>query len=117
MLQNQESRKTELLRERRKASTQLERIDRQIAALDGAAAGTFTAGGRIRNEKSLVEYLVEVLEKAPKGLKVGDIVTGVQEAGYKTNSVNFRSIVNQMLIKEKKKFSPVERGVYAISKR
>lgn len=120
MLNQQRSKKKELMQERAKIQSQLEKIDRQIASLDGGAGGgggsTGGTGSRPRNEKSLVAVLQEVLEKQPKGLSVGDIVDAVTNAGYKSSSPNFRGIINQTLIKEKKKFHAVERGVYAMKK-
>jgi hypothetical protein len=125
MLEQQRSKKKDLLRERTKLAAQLEKLDRQIAGLDGGAgggggtsgnSGGGGAGSRPRNEKSLVATLEEVLTGNPKGLSVGDIVEAVQNAGYKSSSPNFRGIINQTLIKEKKKFAAVERGVYAMKK-
>ena len=117
MLDQQRSKKRELLRERSKLQTQIDKLDRTIAGLDGGSVGgNITSTGRARNEKSLVATLEEVLEKNPKGLSVGDIVAAVQAAGYKSGSPNFRGIVNQTLIKERKRFGAVSRGVYAIKK-
>ena len=127
MLEQQRSKKKELLRERSKLQTQMEKIDRQISGLDGGAGGggsssasggngTTASGTRPKNEKSLVATLEEVLDKKANGMSVGDIVTAVESAGYKSSSPNFRGIVNQTLIKERKKFHSVERGVYAIKK-
>lgn len=117
MLTQQRSKKKDLLKERAKIQTQLEKIDRQIASLDGGSgAGSMTSGGRPRNEMSLVAALESVLEKHTKGLSVSDILDGVVSAGYKSSSPNFRGIINQTLIKEKKKFVSVERGVYALKK-
>lgn len=121
MLEQQQAKKRELLRERSKLESQLERLDRQIATLDGAAVGGTNGhsggvGGRPRNEKSLVTVLEEVLAKSPKGMAVGDIVEAVQAAGYKSSSAKFRGIVNQTLIKEGKTFQAVERGVYSLKK-
>lgn len=118
MLNQQRSKKKELLRERSKLQTQMDKLDRQIAGLDGGSSGSFGGGGgvRTRNEKSLVETLTEVLEKNPKGLGIADIVSGVQAAGYKSSSPNFRGIVNQTLIKERKKFAAVSRGIYSVKK-
>lgn len=118
MLNQQRSKKRDLLRERSKLQTQMDKLDRQIASLDGGASGGGGGGGggRSRNEKSLVATLEEVLEKSPKGLAIGDIVNAVQQAGYKSSSPNFRGIVNQTLIKERKKFGAVSRGIYSLKK-
>jgi hypothetical protein len=41
----------------------------------------------------------------------------VQAGGYRSSSDHFRAIVNQTLIKERKRFSPSgERGVYQLKK-
>ena len=57
--------------------------------------------------------LVEALEKLLKSrtLSVTDAAREVQNAGYKTSSANFRTIVNQTLIKSDK-FRKVSRGKY-----
>lgn len=115
MLNQQRSKKKELLRERSKLQTQMDKLDRQIAGLDGGAGGV-VGGVRTRNAKSLVEALTELLDKNPKGLGIAEIVDGVQAAGYRSSSPNFRGIVNQTLIKERKKFVAVSRGVYTIKK-
>jgi hypothetical protein len=67
-----------------------------------AAAATVEAansnGRRGRNEMSLVATLEQ-----------GTIVEAVKAQGYRSNSANFRAIVNQTLIKEKQ-FSSAGRG-------
>ena len=40
-------------------------------------------------------------------MKVGDITDAVLATGYRSNSDNFRAIVNQTLIKERKRFLPI----------
>ena len=45
----------------------------------------------------------------------GDIAVEVQRRGYKSNSANFRGIVNQTLIKEKQ-FAQASRGMYQLKK-
>ncbi len=114
MLNQQRTKKKDLLKERTRLQTQLEKLDRQIAAVDGA--GGVSSSGRARNELSLVATLESVLEKQPKGLSVSDILAAVQTAGYQSSSPNFRGIINQTLIKERKKFVSVSRGVYALKK-
>lgn len=115
MLNQQRSKKKELLKERTRVQAQLDKLDRQIAALDGA--GGVSSSGRARNSMSLVATLESVLEKHPKGLSVSDILAAVENAGYKSSSPNFRGIINQTLIKERKKFTSMSRGVYALYKK
>lgn len=57
--------------------------------------------------------LVEALVKLLKGrtMSVTEMTAAVQKAGYKTTSPNFRTIVNQTLIKSDR-FKKVARGQY-----
>ena len=119
------ARRTELnklYKQRREAQRRLDEVDREIARIGGDAAaeggrnGSTTASGRARNEQSLPEVL-EVVMQSGKPMKVGEIVDAVQAAGYRSNSANFRAIINQTLIKERKRFqSTGERGTYQIKK-
>ena len=114
------ARKTQLqklARQRAKIARELAKLDARISTLGGGigAGGRITAGGRARNEKSLVDMIQGVLSKAGKPMGVGDIVDAVQKGGYTSNSANFRGIVNQTLIKEKQ-FTSAGRGVYQLKK-
>jgi hypothetical protein len=118
LLLAQKQKKSDLLRERKKIASQLAKIDAKIAGIDGksAALGGLTPSGRVRNAKSLVATMIEILEKNPKGLSVGDLMKAVLDSGYQSTSDNFRNIINQNLITQKKRFTSVERGVYALKK-
>ena len=112
-------RKSELgkLHKRRvRAQRELDHIDKQIARLEGrAVAGGRRGGGtRARNERSLVETLQEVMRQGKRPMRVGDLVEAVQRGGYRSNAANFRGLVNQTLIKEKKRFTQVDRGLYGL---
>ena len=48
-----------------------------------------------------------------KTMGVTELSEAVQKAGYRTTSPNFRTIVNQTLIKDKR-FKRVERGLYTV---
>lgn len=101
-----------LAKKRAKIARELARLDLRIHALGGD--GGTNGGGRARNAQSLVATLEGVL-KSGKPMGVGDIVDAVQKGGYKSNSANFRGIVNQTLIKEKQ-FAQAGRGVYQLKK-
>lgn len=111
-----ETRRGELSR-LRKQRTELQRkldgLDRQIGRIEGG--GRAGGGGRARNAKSLNETLADVLRSGGKPMTVGDIVDGVKAAGYRSSSANFRGIVNQTLIKDKR-FTAAERGIYQLKK-
>ena len=110
LLNQQRRNRVLLLNERKKLQNRLDQIDRQISMLDGGngAAG----GGRGRNTAPLPDVIEAVLKKSSKPMRVGDIVNAVQQAGYRSSSANFRGIVNQALIKEKKRFQSPSRGLY-----
>lgn len=65
---------------------------------------------RHRNDTSLVGALQQVL--SGKTMGVTEAAEAVQQAGYKTTSPNFRTIVNQTLIKNPEVFSKQGRGLY-----
>jgi hypothetical protein len=67
-------------------------------------------GGRGQNAESLVGALKKLLNG--RTMSVTDMSDAVQKAGYKTSSPNFRTIVNQTLINNKKDFKRVARGQY-----
>jgi hypothetical protein len=104
-----------LARRRAKVARQLARIDAQLHNLGGDGAGGGAAGGRARNEQSLVKVIEGVLGRAGKAMNVGDIATAVRARGYRSNSANFRGIVNQALIKERQ-FAQAGRGMYQLKK-
>ena len=116
-----EDRRTEvnrLERLRNELQRKLDGVERQIAKLAGGLRGLRGrrgggGGTRARNEVSLVEA-IETALRGGKPMRVGDIVDAVQGAGYRSNSDNFRGIVNQTLIKERKRFAQAERGVYQL---
>lgn len=103
-----------LMRRRDKLVAKLAALDEQIRALGGSAGG---GGGRVRpvNSKSLVEVLKEVL--SGKVLGVSEAAVAAQKAGYMTNAANFRTIVNQTLIKNKSIFKKQGRGQYTYNEK
>jgi hypothetical protein len=65
---------------------------------------------------SLNETMAEVLKTKGGPMKVAEIADAVLATGYKTNSANFRGIVNQTLIKDKRFASTGARGSYVFKK-
>ncbi|MCC6229449.1 MAG: hypothetical protein IT432_09500 [Phycisphaerales bacterium] len=102
-----------LLKKREKLAAQIGAIDAQLALLDISAGGVVRAGGvrkRPQNTMGLVPFLAKVLKGKTMG--VTEVSVAVQRAGYKTTSPNFRTIVNQALIKHTDKFKKLDRGKY-----
>lgn len=111
-IRKRERRAGGLLKKRQRLAAKLSQLDAQIERL-GISAGKATRGGggvRPRNEMNLVEALSKVLKG--KTMSVTDVSEAVQKAGYKTSAANFRTIVNQALIKNNKVFKKVDRGQY-----
>lgn len=118
ILQGRISELGQLQKQHAKLSAELSAVEKKISELGGKASRgrgksvSVTAGGRARNEKSLVATLEEVLGASSSPMRVGDIVDAVLKTGYQTGSDNFRGIVNQTLIKERKRFTSAGRGLY-----
>ncbi len=108
-----------LMKKRDKAQKRVDEIDAEISKVSGGAmtSNGRGAGSRARNDKPLPDYIEEVLAKAGKPMRVGDIDAGVRALGYKSNSKSFKNIVNQQLIKERKRFVQVDRGLYGLAKK
>jgi hypothetical protein len=114
------TRRTELARlgrKRDKLQKKLDAIDERINEVSGGAVNGRSAGSgrRARNESSLQDTIHQVLSKAGGAMSVGDIVNKVMASGYRSNSANFRGIVNQTLIKDKR-FGSSARGMYQLKK-
>ena len=112
MISSQRSQLSKLRRQRAEMQRDLDAIDRRIGVIEGRGG---RIGGRAKNAKSLVKTMEEILGKSSKPMQVSAIVDAILAAGYKTTSANFRSIVNQTLIKEKQ-FTAAERGKYQLKK-
>lgn len=102
-----------LMKKRERMAAKLAALDAQIGGLGIALRGRSGAGvgGRIRpkNEMKLVDALAKVL--SGKTMSVTEVAEAVQQAGYRTSSSSFRTIVNQTLINSGK-FKRVGRGQY-----
>src|SRR5437868_10120044 len=92
MLQNRRGQLNQKVKERSKLQKKMDQLDRQIRALGGGASA---GGGRVRNQQSLVQTMEAVLRKSGKPMRVADIMNGALSDGYRSNSGNFRGIVNQ----------------------
>lgn len=99
-----------LQRRRERLLEQIADIDAQIREMGGTLNGGTRK--RPRNEMNLVEALQGVLRGTE--MSVTEAAQAVQDAGYQTGAANFRTIVNQTLLREKA-FKKVSRGVYTAS--
>jgi hypothetical protein len=118
ILHDRKSELTKLERQREELRRKLDGLDRQIIRLGGGMRGMRGRGavgmGRARNEHSLIETIEGVMRDTGKPMRVGEILEAVSATGYRSNSANFRGIINQTLIKERKRFNQADRGTYAL---
>ncbi|HUS92077.1 MAG TPA: hypothetical protein VM695_09515 [Phycisphaerae bacterium] len=124
-----------LLARRGKLAASLADVDARIAALGGGtpaarrgrpkAAGkgrpkaAATGNGRKRARrratgKPLADYVVDVLTKAGKPLRVKDAMAAVTKAGYQSASKDFYGIVAAAL-RDDSRIKKISRGVYTLA--
>ena len=96
-----------LERRRDRLMNELSEINAEIAELGGALAGS--GGGGRRNVMTLPDALHQVLSGTT--MSVTEAADAVRAAGYQSNAANFRTMVNQALLKDKR-FKKVARGQY-----
>ena len=126
-LSRREKQMHKLVARRNKLASEVDALDREIADIAqtigvsvgraassgrGRPAGTTASGAprkRPHNDMTLEEALAQVLDGKTMG--VSEVADAVQDAGYQTSAENFRTIVNQTLIRSKK-FKKVSRGQY-----
>jgi len=86
-------------------------LDRHILACGGTVRRSALRGGpRGGRSTTLVDALAHLLKG--KTLSVTEMAGAVQDAGYKTSSPNFRTIVNAALLANRGRFKRVSRGRY-----
>lgn len=107
-----QSKAAKLVKLRDRLARRLSAIEDQLRAAGLATGGPSAGGRRTRPKNSLT--LVDALAKLLKGrtMSVTEASEAVQKAGYSTNSPNFRTIVNQALLKFKDRFKKQGRGKY-----
>lgn len=96
-----------LHRRREHLMNQLENVNAQIAELGGNGIGV-TASGKARNAQTLPDALHGVLQG--REMSVVEAVDAVRASGYVSGAANFRTMVNQALLKDRR-FKKVRRGV------
>ena len=110
LMQRRRAEVTRLSRVRDKLQQKLDEVQAKLDAISGSEG---RAGARARNHSSLQKIIHQVLTDAGGPLSVGDILDRVHESGYRSKSGNFRGIVNQTLIKDKR-LTKAGRGMYQV---
>ena len=98
-----------LERRRSKLHAEIAIVEAELGSF-GALSASGGIRRRPRNEMNLVDTLSKVLKN--KTLSVTDAAQAARDSGYMTTAANFRTIVNQALIREKKSFKKISRGQY-----
>lgn len=102
-----------LVQKRDRLAAELSELDREIATVGGAGGFGVTAGGSIRrrprNSSNLADALVSELKGKTMG--VSEVADAVLASGYRTSAANFRTIVNQTLLRDKR-IKKIARGQY-----
>jgi len=108
-----------------KLIAQRDALDREITELQGlgtspAAAAASRAAKKLRrrrrarNKVNLANALAQFMKGKAK-VAIGEAMEGVLAAGYKSKARDFRSVVNNMLLNDKR-FKKVARGEFALKK-
>lgn len=110
-IRRRQRRLSTLERKRERLASELASLDAEIRELGGSMGGGALEPGRKRprNTKKLPDALADVLKGKTMGVQ--EAADAVQAAGYQSSSANFRNIVNQVLISDKR-FKRVDRGQY-----
>jgi len=112
-LRRRDSSLRKLENRREKLARQLVEVEGEIRSMGGTADIGTTARGMVRrrprNDMNLADSLVKML--TGKTMSVTEAAEKVVEAGYRTTAANFRTIVNQTLIRDKR-FKKISRGQY-----
>lgn len=101
-LARQRDRLAKLKSRRSKLAAQIEKVDNEIEALQGgkpAPRKKRKASRRTgtRRAGALPQLVPKVLEEAGEPLRVKEVAQKVLEAGYKTQSKDFQSVVGQFM--------------------
>jgi vacuolar-type H+-ATPase subunit D/Vma8 len=104
-----------LVEKRERLLSHVTEIESEIASAEveiKANGGTpSVARKRPRNTSTLADALADMLND--QHMSVTEVSAAVQGAGYRTTSPNFRTIVNQTLLKDLR-FKRVSRGRYTV---
>jgi len=95
LLAKQENRLKELQKKRERLTSQIAKVDAQIASLNGTATAAPKKAARVRKRqgKSLRQHVVDVLKASSQPMTAKDITDAVSKAGYKSSSKDLVTLV------------------------
>lgn len=100
MLSERKNRLDGLHRKQERLRSELDKVEDEIAVLEGRRASSRFPRqpiNRAKNDKPLHTHVLELLAKNKKGLTLSGLAEKVLEAGYKTTSTNFNNVLYQCL--------------------
>ncbi len=95
-------------RKRERLVSKIQSIDAMLLEMGATPGGGMRK--RPKNKANLALSLAKVLKGKTMG--VTEVANAVKKSGYLTTAANFRTIVNQCLIKHRNLFKKVGRGKY-----
>ena len=87
----------ELAKRREELQKELDEVERQIFEVMGDHRVVRRRRRRLKNEKSLRSHVLELLAKNKKGCSMADLMSKIEESGYKSSSSNFRNVLYQCI--------------------
>ncbi len=97
---------------------ELGRVDEEIAKMQGPREAlspvVSTRPQKLVNAKSLREYVLEILGRTKRGMRLSELAAKVLAAGYRTESSNFRNVLYQCLYNTKDVYHDEESGTYRL---
>lgn len=119
LLDRRKSKLSNLNKKRDSLQKQLTNVETQIVALEGKPTDGRKRGRRSRkrpkNEKPLQEVVSDVLRRTKRGYTLSDLSEKVLEAGYKSNSTDFKNVLYQCIYKAEEIVHDEETGRYRLA--
>jgi hypothetical protein len=109
MIRERQRELSKLQKRRAKVQRKLDALNERIAAMGGRRPASVAR----RNGTNLPDTIATVLARARGPRSVGEIADRALAGGYRTNSGNFRAVVNVALAKDQR-FVSAGRGVYRL---
>jgi len=101
LLARQKERLKLLQTRRDRLASRLARVDEQIGSLLGKPPAPRKVPRRRPAGKSLLQHILDVLKAAPQPKSIAEITEAVIQAGYRSTSKDFPSLVRQVCYKSK----------------
>lgn len=108
LLDRKRSKLDRLVKRQEQLQKSLASVDQKIAAIGGKISSVGSRRGvrrRPKNDRPLIEVVVDVLGAHPKGLTLKELAAAVLATGYKTFSDRFENVLYQALYHNMKRLA------------